>query len=274
MTCMGRVATDHPIPEMLCTVVSNTPVNSEYFHLVLDAPAAALEAVPGQFFHLKCPAVDSVTPFLRRPMSIYRVDRPAGRIEFLFKNQGLGTRGLATLQAGDTLDVFGPLGRGFRYAGHRNVLMVARGVGLATMAPLAEQAIADGAKVTAVLSARTPDLVMSADHLREVGAHVVIVTDHDGNSDVDSIEPMLRGLHEAEPLDFAATCGSNRLLQMLKGLTAEWGIEGQIALEQHMACGIGMCFCCVRPFEIGNKLTYRRVCYEGPVFNLSETPSW
>ncbi len=270
----ATVAKDHPIQEMLCGVVSNTPVNSEYFHLVLDAPAAALAAVPGQFFHLKCPPVDGVSPFLRRPMSIYRVDRAAARIEFLFKNQGFGTRGLASLQPGDTLDVFGPLGRGFSYAGHRHVLMIARGVGLATMAPLAEQAIGQGARVTAILSARTPELVMSADYLREVGAHVIVVTDHDGTSDVETIVPMLRGLHAAEPFDFAATCGSNRLLQLLKRLVAEWEIDGEIALEQHMACGIGMCFCCVRPFEIDDRLTYRRVCFEGPVFRLAETPSW
>jgi dihydroorotate dehydrogenase electron transfer subunit len=263
-----------PVQEMLCPVVSNAALNGEYLHLILDAPETALAAKPGQFFHLNCPPADGIATFLRRPMSIYRVDRQNRRIEFLYKNQGAGTRGLATLRPGDVLDVFGPLGQGFAFAGHRHVLIVARGVGLATMAPLAEQAAEAGARVTAVLSARTPGLIMSADYLNDVGADTIVVTDTDGSSDVATIEERLCQIHAKEPFDFAATCGSNRLLQMLKGLTGAWRIAGQIALEQHMACGIGMCFCCVRPFESNGRLTYRRVCFEGPVFDLAETPSW
>ena len=271
MTC--KIA-EFPIQETLCRVVSNTRVNSEYLHLVLEAPETALAALPGQFFHFLCPPTEDDLPFLRRPMSVYRIANAERHIEFLYKNQGAGTRGLATLEPGDMLDVFGPLGKGFAFRNHRHILIVARGVGLATMAPLAEHAIKAGARVTAVLSARSPELVMSADYLKDAGAQVHIVTDTEGTSSPTAVEEILRGLHAIEPFDYAATCGSDRLLQLLKHLSLEWGITGQIALEQHMACGIGMCFCCVRPFEVNGSLTYRRVCFEGPVFDLAETPSW
>jgi dihydroorotate dehydrogenase electron transfer subunit len=265
---------EFPIQEMLCPVVSNIPVNGEYFHLVLDVPSAALAGLPGQFFHLKCPSSQAGTPFLRRPMSVYRINRHERQIEFLYKNHGLGTAGLATLKSGDVLDVFGPLGQGFVSDGSKHVLMVARGVGLATMAPLAEQAIGNGSQVTAILSARSPDLVMSADYLESVGASIISVTDTDGTSDIGSVAGILEACHAANPFDYAATCGSNRLLQMLKRLCGQWGITGEVALEQNMACAIGMCFCCVRPFEVDGGLTYRRVCFEGPVFPLGETTSW
>jgi dihydroorotate dehydrogenase electron transfer subunit len=272
------------VAENLCRVVSNEWVNPEYKHLVLDAPPVALTAKPGQFFHLACPPADDQAAFLRRPMSVYRVSRTRAQIEFLYKVQGVGTRGLAFLGKGDTLDALGPVGRGFTLPeGARRALLLARGVGLATLAPLAEFAVAQGVAITAVLSARSRNLVMSADYLREVGAEVRIVTDDEDTSDVVHVENLIRGLHASQPFDFVTTCGSNRLLTLLQRLAKELDIKGEIALEQHMGCALGACFACVRPFRKPGKpgkpgdetqLTYRRVCCEGPVFDLQETVSW
>jgi dihydroorotate dehydrogenase electron transfer subunit len=61
---------------------------------------------------------------------------------------------------------------------------------------------------------------------------------------------------------------------LLKRLGKELGIPGQVAMEQQMACGIGMCFCCVRNFEVAGEIEQRRVCLEGPVFDLAEALSW
>jgi dihydroorotate dehydrogenase electron transfer subunit len=152
--------------------------------------------------------------------------------------------------------------------------MIARGVGMATLAPLAEFAVKSGAHVTAVLSARSADLVMSEDYLQSVGAGTLVVTDHDGSSDVAHVEALLRNAHAARPVDLIATCGSNRLLQLLKQLAVDLQVPGQVSLEQQMGCAIGMCFACVRPFRIGDAVTYRRICCEGPVFELGEAISW
>jgi dihydroorotate dehydrogenase electron transfer subunit len=264
------------IAENLCTVIANAQVNRDYRHLILEAPPIALTVEAGQFFHLACPSVGEERPFLRRPMSVYRFDREAGRIEFLYKVTGIGTRGLAMLAPGDTLDCFGPLGIGFTLApGTRHVLMLARGVGLATMAPLAEMAVRHGAHVTAILSARNPGLIMSADYLKEVGAEIVEVHDENGSSAVPAVENLIRRLHAERPFDLLTTCGSNRLMLLLQKLGKELAIRGQVAIEQHMACGIGMCFCCVREFHpTPDKTTFRRVCIEGPVFDLQEPLSW
>ena len=72
-----------PVAENICTVVVNDWVNEDYKHLVLDAPACALTVEPGQFFHLLCPASGGDTPFLRRPMSVYRIDSANRRVEFV-----------------------------------------------------------------------------------------------------------------------------------------------------------------------------------------------
>jgi dihydroorotate dehydrogenase electron transfer subunit len=272
----GNIAPD--IAEHACEVLQNTPVNAEYRHMIVAAPIGAAGAQPGQFFHLACPPGAAGTSFLRRPMSVYGADPLQRTVEFLYKVQGTGTQGLATLQPGDTLDALGPLGCGFALPeGVRHVLLVARGVGLATLAPLAAHAVARGARVTAVLSARSQALVMSADRLRQAGATVHVVTDEDGSSEPARLEAQLEALHAREPFDFLSTCGSNRLLVLLQRLGRAWGVCGQTAIEQHMGCGIGSCYACVRPFREhadSDRLTFRRVCWEGPVFDLQETTSW
>lgn len=261
--------------ENLCTVVSNDPVNSDYVHMVLDAPHPATDVVAGQFFHLLCPSTDTDQPFFRRPMSVYWIDRDAGRIEFLYKVQGPGTRGLASLEPGGTLNALGPLGEGFNLdPAWKGIVVVGRGVGLATLAPLARMAGETGVPVTAILSARRPDLLMSVDLFRREGAEVITVTDSDGSSGPATVERHLRGLIDRGRADAFFTCGSNRLLRLLQWLGQEHGIVGQVAMEQQMACGLGMCFCCVRDFRVDGKIVHRRVCWEGPVFDLHEAISW
>lgn len=269
-------AGEWPIAETVCPVVANDWVNGEYKHLILEAPHGAAHSLAGQFFHLLCPTVGGDMPLLRRPMSIYRIDTGQGRLEFLYKIVGAGTRTLASLGSGDTLNIFGPLGKGFGFGGeHRHVVQLARGVGLATLAPVAEAAGAAGIRTTAILSARSPDLLMSVDHLKSAGAEVIAVTDSEGNSSVGHVEGLLRGLVEDQGADFLVTCGSNRLLMLAQKLGKEYGIPGEVALEQRMGCGIGMCFACVREFrDAQGEVSYRRVCWDGPVFDIQEALSW
>lgn len=256
-------------------VMSNTAVNDEYIHLTLAAAGLAMNAKAGQFFNIACPATDKDLPYLRRPMSVYRVVPSKGEIEFLYKVTGAGTRGLATLRAGDSTAVLGPLGNGFELNPRwKNIVVVGRGVGLATLAPLAEMAAERGIKVTAILSARSRGLVMSVERFVASGAQVEVVTDEDGSSDPDNVERMLLRLIEKEGADAFFTCGSNRLMLLLKRVGATFQISGQVAMEQQMACGLGMCFCCVRNFSAPNGTEQRRVCVDGPVFPLSEALSW
>src|SRR5688500_4135541 len=116
--------------ESVCPVVAHDWINQEYKHLVVKATPKALAAQPGQFFHLLCPSPDEGEVWFRRPQSVYRVARSAGRIEFLYKVVGRGTRGLATLKPGDELNMLGPLGVGFQLApAWKNVVVLGRGVG-------------------------------------------------------------------------------------------------------------------------------------------------
>jgi dihydroorotate dehydrogenase electron transfer subunit len=263
-----------PAEEALCPVVSHDWVNDEYKHLVVQASAKALAVKPGQFFNLLCPSPDSGELWLRRPQSVYRIDGARGRIEFLYKCVGRGTKGLATLKKGDMLNMVGPLGVGFHLdPAWRHIVVLGRGVGLATLAPISQLAGGSGIGVTAILSARNPDLVMGGDMFAKVGT-VVPVLDTDGTSDVANVEHILADLIADKRADAFFTCGSNRLMQLMKRLGGQHGIPGQVAMEQIMACGLGPCYVCVRTFEVAGRKDLRRVCIDGPVFDIQESLGW
>jgi len=100
------------------------------------------------------------------------------------------------------------------------------------------------------------------------------VLDTDGTSSVENVEAILRRLIHERKADAFFTCGSNRLLQLMKRVALEHKIPGQAAMEQIMACGLGPCYICVRTFEVDGKKELRRVCVEGPVFDLQECMGW
>jgi dihydroorotate dehydrogenase electron transfer subunit len=252
-------------------VLSNNKVNAEYRHLVVGCGSISATAVAGQFFQLLCPHAEGQQPFLRRPMSLYGVDPLRNRIEFLYKVAGAGTRGLATLQTGDRLEIMGPLGTGFTLDPDlHHIVVIGRGAGLATLAPLAKAAKANRTSVTAILSARRPELLVSVDLFERHGADVVPVTDSENTSGPANVERILRGLVVDGRCDAVYTCGSSRLLRVQQRLAREFNIPGQVAMEQQMACGLGLCFCCVRDFNVGGEIVHRRVCWDGPVFDMME----
>jgi dihydroorotate dehydrogenase electron transfer subunit len=275
-----RVGDIDPYPQRLVgefigVVVANYSVNNEYKHVVLKVHAHALKAYAGQMFHLLCPSPDGAEVWMRRPMSVYRVDKQNSQIEFLYKTEGRGTRGMAMLKPGDEFNIAGPLGVGFKLEpSWKNIVVLGRGVGLATLAPLSQLAADHGVGVTAILSARNPSVVMSKELFEGLGARTITVVDSDNSSAVENVETLLNELIANGKADAFFTCGSNRLLKLMQQLGKKHNIPGQVAMEQIMVCGFGACYVCVRTFEVDGKRVLKRVCREGPVFNMQEAVGW
>ena len=266
---------DKPTGEFISMVISNEYVNEEYLKMVVGVPDRALKAKAGQFFHLLCPTPDGAEVWMRRPMSIYRVDQKKKQLEFLYKKEGRGTQGMAMLEKGEEFNIVGPLGVGFWLEDNwNNIVVLGRGVGLATLAPLSQLAAENDVGVTAILSARNPGVVMSRDLFEELGATVIEVLDTDNTSNVHNVEKVLEDLIEDQKADAFFTCGSNRLLTLMKRLGKTHTIPGQVAMEQNMACGLGACYICMRTFEVDGVQTLRRVCREGPCFDMQEAVGW
>jgi dihydroorotate dehydrogenase electron transfer subunit len=226
-------------------------------------------------FHLLCPSPDGAEVWMRRPMSVYRVDKANGQIEFLYKTEGRGTLGMAKLEPGDDFNVAGPLGHGFTLdPSWKNVVVLGRGVGLATLAPLSQLAAERKVGVTAILSARHAGVVMSQELFASLGAHVITVLDTDDSSAVENVEKILERLIAEGKADAFFTCGSSRLLKLMQRLGKKHNIPGQVAMEQIMVCGFGACYVCMRTFMVDGEKVLRRVCRDGPVFNMQEAVGW
>jgi dihydroorotate dehydrogenase electron transfer subunit len=115
--------------------------------------------------------------------------------------------------------------------------------------------------------------VMADELFANVG-EVLCVLDSDGSSAVNNVEAILQRLIAKQRADAFYTCGSNRLFQLMKRMAKAHGIPGQVAMEQIFACGLGPCYVCVRTFEVDGKKELRRVCIDGPVFDLQEAVGW
>jgi dihydroorotate dehydrogenase electron transfer subunit len=179
------------------------------------------------------------------------------------------------LKPGDDFNVAGPLGYGFTLqSSWRNIVVLGRGVGLATLAPLSQLAADNKVGVTAILSARNPGVVMSRELFEGLGAKTITVLDSDGSSAVENVETILEGLIAERKADAFFTCGSNRLLKLMQRLGKRHNIPGRVAMEQIMVCGFGACYVCMRTFEVDGVRVLRRVCRDGPVFNMQEAVGW
>lgn len=254
---------------IMANIISNEQVSDRYWHMVVDASELDADVRPGQFFNIRCG--EEVYPFLRRPFSIYRINNANRTLEFLYLVKGLGTQRLTRLKAGEKADLFGPLGTGFTLdSSWDTILLLARGVGIATLAALAQEAAENHIRSVAILSARTRNDLLAADLLQGFGAEVYKVTEEDNNSGVPEVRQLMDHIFQKHDIKAAFTCGSKRLSKLMQEVSAEKQIPAQIALEEHMGCAMGVCFACVCDVVENGETHTVRVCREGPVFPLEK----
>lgn len=246
----------------------NRPVTKRYWQMTLDVSALDTPAQPGQFFHIRC-GDDWKNP-LRRPLSVYNYDHESRLLEFLYLVKGSGTQQMTLMKKGDTLNLIGPLGHGFTLPDQGALLLVARGVGVATLHALARQARAMNKHVHVIISARTHEDLLTVDTLIRIGATVHTVTDAERTSSVESVRKLSEKLIREEGISAIYTCGSRRLSKLVQELADEYQLKGELATEAHMACGIGDCYACACTIRKGNQLKTVRVCTDGPVFPICQ----
>ncbi|MCL4464615.1 MAG: dihydroorotate dehydrogenase electron transfer subunit [Chloroflexi bacterium] len=239
--------------------------------LRLRAPALARAARAGQFVHVRCG--DSHDPLLRRPISLHRVgvagaDRGGlqpDEVALLLQVVGRGSAWLAQRRLGDELDVLGPLGRGFRpepKAGH--LLLVGGGLGVAPLVMLADEAVRAGLAVTLAMGTRTAAGVFPARLLPEEVEYAV-ATEDGSLGQKGLVTDLLPALLPWSDQVFA--CGPWPMLRALRRLLQLTPAKrAQVSLEERMGCGVGVCYGCVVETRHGR----RRVCHDGPVFNLDD----
>ncbi len=224
------------------------------------------EILPGQFVEIK---VDhAASAMLRRPISV--CDVRDGRLVLFIKPVGDGTRTLTSQPEGSSVNILLPLGHGFSLdvTPGESVLLVGGGVGAAPLVMLARQLAARGADVTVALGGRTATDLQELPALYEGETEVALSTDDGslGAKGVVTLNPVFSRAYSR-----IYCCGPTPMMRAVARIAAERGTWCEVSLENHMACGLGACLCCVEETSDKGNVC---VCTEGPVFNINRLQSW
>ncbi|RJQ44208.1 MAG: dihydroorotate dehydrogenase electron transfer subunit [Nitrospiraceae bacterium] len=247
------------------SIVENRQIIPDHFLLTLRPLIKIPTPKPGNFFML---SVDhGMDPLLKRPFSIHRLF--GDDVQILYRLAGKGTHILSGRNKGDILDAVGPLGNKFPPPGSGDkTILIAGGIGIAPIFALAEKL--KNKEILLFYGAKTKEELLCTDQIKSLGIDPVISTD-DGSCGQKgtAIDALIKHLIRHPSLVTSHrlyACGPRPMFKSLSLLAKKHNLKGYIALEQHMACGIGTCLGCV----INTVDGYKRVCREGPVFPLEK----
>jgi dihydroorotate dehydrogenase electron transfer subunit len=253
---------ERPPVQRVVEVVGRRPVDA-YVELTLAAPEIAERAQPGQFVAF---AVGGETSGLLLRRSIAISTTGGGQVTVVVSAAGPGSAWLTERRPGDTLDVVGPLGRPFPAppAGAR-ALLVGGGYGAAALVGLAEHLRARGHAVDAVAGAAGADRLCSVQELTGLVDRLEVTTDDGSSGRRGLVTLAVDELLPAAGVVYA--CGPMPMLRAVADTATARGIPSYVAVEESMACGIGVCMTCVLPI-VGDdgRTRFSRSCTEGPVF--------
>ncbi|MEW6059867.1 MAG: dihydroorotate dehydrogenase electron transfer subunit [Actinomycetota bacterium] len=251
--------------------ILNTRKIGAYHSLTLVAPEIAERARPGQFVSVAMPPDRQF--ILRRHFSIHQASRRggwAGTLEFVFDPRGPGTSWLAEARAHQFLDVIGPLGKAFAYPRRlANCLLVSEGRGAASIYFLAQELRARGKRVDMVVGAATEDFVFKPIEAKRLSQTIAIVTSDGSLGERAGVVDVLPRMADETGAEVVYAAGPRSMLRTVAEFCIERGLPAQIAVEEQMACGLGLCFTCVVPLirKDGSGYDNLRACTDGPVFN-------
>lgn len=241
------------------------------FKFSVEASEIIKTAKAGNFLEIR--VNDDIEPFLRRPISIYNIDKENEILEFIFQEKGKGTKILSLKKEGELIDIIGPLGYGtFKYANYQNLAIIGGGIGIFPLYELAKCAYSDGRNVNTYLGFRNKDLVVLEEEFYKVSKNLVITTDDGSYAQKGFAIDLLKKDVEDGKIDSIYACGPLPMLKAVRELALEKNIYCQISLEEKMACGLGVCLGCAVKTARSSKDApeYWHVCKAGPVFQAKD----
>lgn len=247
----------------------------------IECPELASAIRPGQFVMLRLPG--TTDPLLGRPFALYdTVLDVAGKpvaVDVVYLIVGKMTGRLPGVEAGERLEIWGPLGKPFLDVGTpEKVTFVAGGIGQTPFLAYARELLGtrgfggDAPKkrtenVSLYYGVRNASLAAGIDDFRSAGVDVHMASD-DGSIGTKGFVTQLLASHgKTGPL---VGCGPEPMLHALAKLAREWNVPCQVSLETPMACGIGICFSCVAKVTTPDGWDYKRVCVDGPAFDAAQ----
>ena len=245
------------------TVVSTIPYNSTNYCITLKSHSPLEKIEAGQFTNVEIPGNKEV--FLRRPFSLFEVDYKSNTLSILVKILGKGSKTLTEIRPGEILSLIYPLGKGFTLPkNNEKIMAVGGGSGVAPVLHLARNSGLPVDNVQVILGARSSGDHIPVDHYYE-WANCHYTTD-DGSKGIHGVvtnHPLFNNLNE---FDRIYACGPLPMMKAVAAQAKKANVTCEVSLENLMACGFGVCLCCIEPTTKGNLC----VCTEGTVFNIND----
>jgi len=248
------------------TVLEHHNFQGDYRILWLAAPAVGPRVKPGQFLELQVPHLGD--RILRRPFSIYQAD--AEGVAILYKTVGRGTDAMVSIQAGDSVDIIGPLGNGFPENGIGKIpVLVAGGYGNAALYIKAQQSPVKG---VAFFGGRTAEDILLVNEFAALGWDVRPAT-NDGSLGTEGLvtaafDPWMAE-QDVQNLELFV-CGPNPMLKAMGDRAIEHNFTAWLSMDKNMACGVGACLTCVIKRKTEDGWEWARCCKDGPIFESRE----
>lgn len=247
--------------KMTAKVVSQEQLTDDIFSMWIQAEEIAATAKPGQFISVYTKDASKLLP---RPISLCEIDRAEGRLRIVYRVVGAGTGEFSAYQAGDDIEVMGPLGNGFTLK-DKKAFLIGGGIGIPPMLELAKKL---DCEKQMVLGYRD---VLFLDKEFEAYGSVYVATEDGSAGTKGNVIDAIR--ENGLTADVIYACGPTPMLRALKAYAQEKGIECWLSLEEKMACGIGACLACVcqsREVDGHSHVHNKRICKDGPVFSAQE----
>ncbi len=268
------------------TVEENVTLARDSYRIRFACPEIARRVLPGQFLMLRLPGESD--PLLGRPLALYDVvpgpDGQPHSIDIVYLALGKMTRLLTGVKVGATIEAWGPLGNGFPLTPTEHLLMVAGGIGQTPFLALARaylglhaygeppSQVPRAERVSLCYGVRSRDFMAGVDEFRRVGVAVHLSTD-DGSLGHHGMvtDLIVKVARQSAGACRIVCCGPEGMMKATAEIARELQAPCQVSLESPMACGIGVCFSCVKRIRDGSgNWDYRRTCVEGPVFDAAD----
>jgi dihydroorotate dehydrogenase electron transfer subunit len=258
--------------QMLAEVISNKKVGP-YHHMVFAVGDMASHVKPGNFVAISVGGEQS-SLVLRRAFAIYRaLDKGpmGGSIELVVAPHGQGSRWLCQRAVGDLVDFIGPLGTAFGIPTvNANAMLIGGGYGSAPLFALAELLKNKGCRVDMVLGASTATKIYAPLEGKRSVSSLTLTTD-DGSTGIHGqISEAIPRLIREFGTEVIYSCGPMGMLAAVAKIAEEFNLVHQCAVEESMACGIGVCMTCVIPVKNEDGIKMIRSCIDGPVMDGSQ----
>ena len=258
------------MPEQIMSEVLDNRRVGEYHVLSLTAPGIAETVLPGHFVTLAMGGEES-SMVLRRAFAIHQIASRGvygGTLDIAVSVQGRGTTWLAARRRHDVVSLVGPLGKPFSLPKQGvSCVLVGGGYGSAPLFLLAQELRERGCRVDMVIGASTEATLFGVLELKRLASSLTITTD-DGSAGVKGrVTDVLEQTIDRAGADVVYACGPMPMLAEVARISTKRRVYSQCAVEEAMACGIGVCMTCVLPV-IGDDGVTRMVrsCVDGPVF--------